>query len=243
MNVKGKKYTHIFFDLDNTLWDFEENSYHALHAVFNHYQIQNQNIEFNQFFSAYSSHNKILWEEYREKRIVKNELKKLRFQKTFDELKIKGINAGEMNSFYLDEMPKQNRLVEGAIDLLDYLKSKGYHLFIITNGFKEVQHQKLEISNLSAYFKKIFISEDIKAPKPDRKIFEHAIKSANAPKQQSIVAGDSFEIDVKGALNFGIDAIFYNPSFSDTQQKIQPVKYGKHVYYTVSSLYEIVELL
>lgn len=243
MKVKGKKYTHIFFDLDNTLWDFEENSYHALHAAFNYFDIQKKGIEFDKFFFVYSGHNKILWEAYRQKNVVKNDLKRLRFEKTFDELKIQGVNANEMNSRYLDEMPKQNKLVEGARDLLDYLKLKGCCLYIITNGFKEVQHQKLEISNLSAYFKKVFISEDIKAPKPDGKFFEYSVKSANATKQQSIVVGDSFEIDVKGALNFGIDAVFYNPSFSDTPQKIQPVKYEKNVYYTVSSLSELLTFL
>lgn len=243
MKVRGKKYTHIFFDLDNTLWDFEKNSYHALHAAFNYFDIREKGVEFDKFFSVYCSHNNSLWELYRQKKVVKNELKKLRFQKSFDELNVDGVNANEMNSRYLCEMPKQNRLVEGAKDLLGYLKLKGCHLYIVTNGFKEVQHKKLETSDLSAYFKKTFISEDIRATKPDRKFFEYAIKSANAPKQQSIIIGDSFEIDVKGALNFGIDAVFYNPSFSDTQQKLHPVKHGKNVYYIVSSLFELLKIL
>lgn len=243
MNVKGKKYTHIFFDLDNTLWDFEENSYHALHAAFLHFSLDGQGYKYRHFFTIYSKHNQRLWEEYRQRKVVKNELKKLRFQKTFDELKIEGIDASEMNSFYLDEMPKHKRLVEGAKDLLDYLKSKGYHLYIITNGFREVQYKKIETSNLSGYFLKIFISEEIKAPKPDRKIFEYALKSANAPKQKSMVVGDSFEIDVKGALSFGIDAIFYNRFLPDIQQKSHPAKYERNLYYTVCSLSELRELL
>lgn len=243
MKVRGKKYTHIFFDLDNTLWDFEENSYHALHAAFNHFGIRKQGVEFDKFFSVYSCHNSSLWEFYRQKKVVKNELKELRFQNTFDEMKIAGVDANRMNAFYLLEMPGQNRLIDGARDLLEYLKLKGCHLYIITNGFKEVQHKKLETSNLSGYFKKIFISEDIKATKPDRKFFEYAVKSANAPKSQSIVVGDNFETDVKGALNFGIDAVFFNPSFSDTQQKIHLVKHGKNVYYTVSSLSVLLNIL
>ena len=243
MKVRNKKYTHIFFDLDNTLWDFENNSYHALQIAFHHFKIQNQSIKFSQFFSVYSIHNKNLWEAYRQKKVVKNELKKLRFQNTFDEMKIAGIDANTINAFYLSEMPGQNKLIEGAIDLLEYLKLKGCRLYIVTNGFKEVQHKKLVSSNLLNYFEKIFISEDIKAPKPNREFFEYAVKSANAPKQHSIVIGDSFETDVKGALNFGIDAIFFNPSFSGIQQKIYPVKYGKNVYYTVSSLTALLKIL
>ena len=238
-----KKYTHIFFDLDNTLWDFEENSYHALHAAFNHFEIQKQEIDFNQFFSAYSIHNKSLWEAYRQKKIVKNELKELRFLKTFAELGIAGIDANKMNEFYLSEMPGQQRLVEGAKDLLDYLKSKRYHLYIITNGFKEVQHKKLETSGIADYFQKIFISEEIKAPKPDRKIFEYAIKSANAPKQKSLMIGDNFEIDVKGALNFGIDAVFFSTNTFGDQQNMDMIKQKELNCYFVAALGELRNVL
>jgi putative hydrolase of the HAD superfamily len=206
-----RKYTHIFFDLDNTLWDFEENSYHALHTAFLQFSINAQGFEYHDFFTIYSKHNQNLWKEYRLQKVVKNELKKMRFQKTFDDMGIKDIDANEMNSVYLSEMPKQTKLVDGAEDVLSHLKSKGYLLYIITNGFREVQFKKLRVTKLSNYFTKIFISEEIKAPKPDRKIFEYAIKSANAPKSKSLMVGDDFEIDVMGALNYGINAVFFNP--------------------------------
>ena len=114
-----------------------------------------------------------------------------------------------MNTLYLNEMPKQKILNDGVIDILNYLKKKRYHLNIITNGFREVQHEKIETSGLKPFFDKIFISEEIKSPKPEREIFEYSIKSANAKKSKSIMVGDDWEIDVLGALNCGIDAIHY----------------------------------
>ena len=215
-----KKYTHIFFDLDNTLWDFEQNSYYALQTAFFHFSIDKKGIEYDNFFRVYSAHNHKLWGDYRRQLVMKKELKQLRFQKTFNELNISGIEANEMNAFYLNEMPNQTNLILGAKEILNSLKAKGFVLNIITNGFKEVQYKKLETANLSMYFSKVFISEEVKAPKPSRKIFEYAVKSSNAPKSRSLMIGDDFEVDVKGALNFGIDAVFFNPNYNNANQNL-----------------------
>lgn len=206
--MTAKKYTHLFFDLDNTLWDFKSNSRAAMKVAFEKCGLIDQAVGFNQFFESYSEHNKNLWTAYRKKEIRKKELTGQRFQLTFNDFQITGIDAQQMNECYLDEMPKQNILLEGAMEVLDYLKQKNYRLFIITNGFKEVQHKKLETSGLKAYFEKTFISEEIKCPKPGRQIFEHAIKSANAKKSKSLMIGDDWDGDIIGALNFGIDAVF-----------------------------------
>ncbi|MFW5756686.1 MAG: YjjG family noncanonical pyrimidine nucleotidase [Tangfeifania sp.] len=234
-----KKYTHIFFDLDNTLWDFKQNSYYALHNAFIYFSLNKKGIEYNNFFEVYLKHNHQLWEEYRRQNAAKNELKELRFQKTFAELNIGGINAGAMNALYLDEMPKQTRLINGAEEILQFFKKKGCALHIITNGFKKVQHKKLKISGLEKYFTKVFISEDVKAPKPDRKIFEYAVKSANAPKNKSLMVGDDFEIDVKGAINFGINAVFFNPGKNQWPHNNGKIIKKDENYWMIASLAEL----
>lgn len=205
----NNKYTHIFFDLDNTLWDFGKNSRNAMLETFHHLKL-GAFTEFDVFFETYSKHNHALWKSYRNKVLGRKELTRLRFQNTFDEMEISGINADEMNTLYLNEMPKQKELNEGVLDALNYLKSKRYHLNVITNGFKEVQHKKIETSGLKSYFDKIFVSEEIKAPKPDRRIFEYAIKSVNAKKVNSIMIGDDFDVDIMGAINYGIDAVHFD---------------------------------
>lgn len=205
----NKKYTHIFFDLDNTLWDFEINSRNAMFATFHHFKLDSSS-EFELFFQAYTKNNHDLWESYRKNEVAKKDLTRLRFQNTFTELEITGVDADEMNEHYLIEMPKQKKLNDGVIDILNYLKRKRYHLNIITNGFKEVQQNKIESSGLKPFFDKIYISEVIKSPKPANAIFEYAIKSSNAKKNSSIMIGDDWDVDVVGAVNFGIDAIHFN---------------------------------
>lgn len=220
MPMMNKKYTHIFFDLDNTLWDFETNSRNAMYVIFHQFNLDAV-CDFNLFFEAYSKHNDALWESYRNNEVLKKELTQLRFQNTFAELEINGVDAIEMNTRYLNEMPNQKMLNEGVIYILNYLKKKRYHLNIITNGFREVQRKKIETSGLKPFFDKIFISEEIKSPKPERGIFEYSIKSANAKKINSIMIGDDWNVDVIGAINFGIDAIYYNRNLEENLTNVR----------------------
>lgn len=237
----NKKYTHLFFDLDNTLWDFQQNSKLSMEITFHSFGIGNQNIDFDEFYNVYSEINHLLWVAYRNKEISKKELTHKRFQLTFDQLEITGIDAEKMNSAYLTEMPKQKVLQPGTIDVLEYLKKGRYKLFIITNGFSEVQHKKLQSSGLAPYFEKVFISEELKCPKPGRLIFEHAIKSTNAKKSRSLMIGDDLDVDILGALKFGIDSVYYSVGNGDI------VNFGsnkhKKTLYCISCLLELKKIL
>ena len=84
-------------------------------------------------------------------------------------------------------------------------------MFLLTNGFKEVQDIKIKTTGLDAYFDHMFTSDEIGYQKPHRKIFEHAIKSVNAKKAQSLMIGDDLKIDIDGARKFGIDQVYFNP--------------------------------
>lgn len=238
-----KKYTHIFFDLDNTLWDFNQNSFYAMRTTFDKFATKVQNIEFGQFFEIYSKHNHALWTEYGNKNIGKKELIRKRFQNTFDELKIDSIDAEQMNSFYLKEMPKQKILNDGALDILHYLRNKRYQLFIITNGFKEVQNKKLENSGLKSFFQKVFISEDIKTPKPGVGIFEYAIKSANAKKAGSLMIGDNWEGDILGAVGFGIDSVYFTTEKGKLEKQKNIGMKTKNSIYIIDHLIHLRDIL
>lgn len=242
--MMNKKYTHIFFDLDNTLWNFELNSRNAMQITFQQFALESAS-EFNRFFACYSRHNKELWENYRNNKVVKKDLTRLRFQNTFNELNISGIDADEMNFYFLKEMPKQKELNEGVMDILNYLKTKRYHLNIITNGFKEVQLEKIETSGLKPYFDKIFVSEVIKSPKPKPEIFEYAVKSVNAKKAKSIMIGDDWDVDVMGAVNFGIDAVHFQNSNKNITgfRKINNPFNSSHGIYSIGVMSDLLVLL
>jgi putative hydrolase of the HAD superfamily len=212
-----KKYTHLFFDLDNTIWDFNSNSYDALYVALDKLHLLEKIESFDAFFRTYSEVNDRLWDLYRQGSITKKVLSVQRFNESFQKYGIPLIIDGAIvNTAYLTEMPLQTKLVEGARKVLDYLHGN-YEVAIITNGFKEVQYEKIRKSELSKYFRKIFISEEIGAQKPGKQIFEYAIKSMNAPKKSALMIGDSWEADIIGAMNFGIDQIYFNPNIEQKE--------------------------
>lgn len=209
MNIK--KYSHLFFDLDNTLWDFNANSYDALYEALKKMDLLGKIGEYERFFSIYYEVNERLWGLYRDNKITKNILRGLRFEESLElnHTPFPGI-GDSMNEVYLTEMPKQLKLVPGALEVLDHLHHK-YRMSIITNGFREVQVDKLIQTGLQKYFEKVFISEEVGAQKPHKKIFEHAVKSMNAPKRKSLMIGDSWDADIVGAMQFGMDQVYYCP--------------------------------
>ncbi|HNZ72741.1 MAG TPA: YjjG family noncanonical pyrimidine nucleotidase [Prolixibacteraceae bacterium] len=233
------KYRHLFFDLDNTLYDFDTNAYHAMFEAFTQLGIISELPSFDAFFKVYSGINDELWALYRENKIIKEVLRGLRFERSLGAFGIKpNIPYTSIDDLYLKKMTQQTALFPETISILSELKKRGYQLHIITNGFKEVQSDKLRNTGLGMLIKNVFISEIIKSPKPQREIFEHSIKSSNARKKESLMIGDSWESDIVGAKNFGIDQVFFNPS----QQEIDMAELGEPTF-TITCLSQLLEIL
>lgn len=204
-----RKYDHLFFDLDNTLWNFSANSGVAMKITLEQNALLSRLSSYEEFFEVYEKINHALWTDYHQKRITKQELIVERFHSSLQKFGIDGLNWEELNRQYLKNMALQTILFTGTIEMLNLLQTKGFKMYIITNGFKEVQHDKLINCGLNHFFSRVFISEEIKTTKPHRQIFEYALKSSNASKKKSIMIGDSWETDIEGALNFGMDQIMF----------------------------------
>jgi putative hydrolase of the HAD superfamily len=209
-----KNYCHLFFDLDNTIWDFSSNSWYALQKTFQKFNLDP--INFDTFFEIYSRHNEYVWELYRQNKITKQELSRKRFELTFKETGITGVDEMDFNDNYLERLPRETRLCDGAMEVLGKLSEK-FRLHIITNGFSEAQYKKLSISGIDRFFGKIIVSEEIRIPKPSPGIFLHALKTCNAKKRESIMIGDSWEVDILGAMEAGIDQVHYAPSLKNAE--------------------------
>ncbi len=197
----------VFFDLDHTLWDFETNSALAMEKVFLE---QNIEVPISDFLKIYSPINFKYWDLYRKDEVTQKELRYGRLKDSFDEMQV-DIDDDTINAIsvkYIEYLPTFNNLFAGAIDLLDYLAPK-YRLHIITNGFHDVQNIKLTNSGIFKYFETITNSENAGHKKPNPIIFEYALNAANTSKENSIMIGDCIDADVRGALNFGMDAILF----------------------------------
>ena len=216
-----KNIRHIFFDLDNTLWNHRKNAYLSIKDIFEREKINEKyQIDFEAFHSTYHDINERLWEQLRDGEIDKEYLRKHRFYDTF--LKF-GIDDFELSQIFehnfLDEILKYNELVFGAKEILDYLRNKNYKMHIISNGFQEVTERKCILSGISEYFETITSADSVGVRKPDPKIFEYSLNLANAGKQESILIGDDWTADVKGAQHSGIDVIFFDVLDENPQEK------------------------
>jgi len=214
---------HVFFDLDHTLWDFDKNSGLTFKKIFKQNAID---VELKNFLEVYEPINLRYWKLYRNEKVTKSALRFGRLKEAFDAVNIKigDTMINQLAEDYIVHLSSFNHLFEGTFEILDHLKPK-YELHIITNGFDEIQDKKMKASKIKDYFKTITNSEMVGVKKPNSKIFNFALKLANAKSDESIMIGDSLEADIEGADNLGIDTIHF-----DYKNEFQNHKYKRIVH-------------
>ena len=215
--------TDIFFDLDHTLWDFEKNSGLAFNEIFIELNFP---FSLDVFLKFYNPINHAQWKLYRENKITQEDLRFNRLNKTFEKLNYSASiglidKISEQYITYLSTFP---HLFEGAIELLEALKSR-FKLHIITNGFDKVQQFKIENSGIKSFFEFVFTAEKVGFKKPHPEIFIQSLKTVNTTAEASIMIGDSFEADILGALNQGMQAIHFNSHNEEVHTKC-PIVYS-----------------
>ena len=205
------RYKSLFFDLDDTLWDTRINNRECLEEIYTDYQFDRHYDSFEAFFQHYMPHNLMLWEKYRNHEIDRQTLIIERFLHV---LRPMGITDNEymlrLNWDFLQRTTSKTKLIQGSIELLEYLKPL-YRLFILSNGFREIQALKLKSSGLAPYFEKILLSEDASIQKPHKEIFDFALKNTNSRRNESLMIGDCYEADIEGAYYAKIDQLWFNP--------------------------------
>lgn len=209
------KYKHIFFDLDRTLWDFDKSSAEAFADIYELHKLKKLGIESVQsFHDIYSVHNEKLWNIYRDGGITKEDLRGKRFYLTLKDFGIDNTELAEaIGMDYIRLSPLKVNLFPQAINILEYL-FPNYKLHIITNGFHEVQEVKIATSGLNKYFETIVTSEEAGIKKPNKAIFQYALKKAGAVAQESLMVGDDPDVDILGAKNAQIDQVLFDPNSS-----------------------------
>tara|TARA_B100000614_G_C14471233_1_gene462604 strand:+ start:365 stop:1084 length:720 start_codon:yes stop_codon:yes gene_type:complete len=204
---------HVFFDLDRTLWDFDSNSKNALLEIFEELNLNKIFQTFDRFYNAYVAQNARLWSLYVDGELSKEILRYERFNATLKQFNVDNIEmAKKMGVMYVTISPLQKKLFPGTVACLEELKSIGFQLHIITNGFEEVQYIKLENCGLDVFFDVVVCSESVGKNKPAREIFQYALQEVGCRAENALMIGDDFRADISGALNSGMKAIHFDPS-------------------------------
>lgn len=206
-----QRYKNLFIDLDDTVYDFSAASEESFRETYELLQYSRFFDSFEHYLSIYKPHNLELWRIYGEGKITKEELNKRRYSYP---LECVGIHDQELADTFcreaLSRIPTKGPLMPGATELLEYLRPK-YRMFILSNGFKELQSRKMHSAGIDKYFDGLILSEDIGVNKPNRELYDHALQKTGSTLEESLMIGDMFETDIAGAANIGMEQIYYNP--------------------------------
>jgi putative hydrolase of the HAD superfamily len=228
-------YKNLFIDLDDTLWDIHQNARECLHEIYRDYGFDEFYTTFEDYYNVYFPGNNYLWGLYREGKINKDELIVERFLLPLRPFGIDDPSyAKSLSDDFLERTTHKTKLIDGAIDLLEYLKP-AYRMYILSNGFREVQHKKIKNSGLRPYFDKVILSEDAGKNKPHPDFFTYALEVTNSRRDETLMIGDSWDADIVGAYNSQIDQVWLNPK--DEKPK------GFEPTFTVQKLEEIKRIL
>lgn len=232
----AKKYTDLFIDFDDTIYDTHGNAQLSLVELFNHFELGKYFERVEDFTVPYWKTNGELWAQYSRGEITRDYLIVERFKRPLS--LGKNLNPTreyclEVSDKFLDLCSCKPGLVNGARQLLDYLQGK-FKLHLCSNGFHEVQYRKLNASDTARYFDTVILSEDAGANKPSGAFFEYAFRISGADKAATLMIGDNPETDIRGAIQAGIDTLYFNPDHKEVTVDAT---------YTVNTLEEIIKLL
>ena len=216
------EYRSIFIDLDDTLWAFTENARDTFEEMYHQYRFERYFQSFSQFMELYMPKNLELWDLYGRHEISKDELNAQRF--AYPLLQV-GVDDPALVKTYSDnffaEIPYKQKLMPHAMEALEYLSGK-YRLYILSNGFRELQEQKMRSAGILHYFRKIVLSEDIGAHKPFPAIFNFAMSATQSEFRTSLMIGDNWKNDVAGARDVGMGQGYYCPDAEPSVLDFQP---------------------
>lgn len=221
-------YTDVLIDLDDTLIDTVENTRLTISEIYNDYNLGSYFPSFEDFYAIYVANVSQLWELYSRGKISKANLQRERFIAPLSVVDcISDEQALAINDDFIARVMLKDTLIDGAKELLDYLQPK-YRMHILSNGFTEMQYNKMEVAGLSSYFDKVILSDKVGVNKPHPNIFHYALNEIGVDKRDVIMIGDNIFTDIGGAYNIGIDQIWFNPQGKESVD-IQPAHIVKRL--------------
>lgn len=238
MIERMKCYDVLFIDLDDTLYDFSSNSLNVYREVYALMGYDRWFNDFDHYYTLYWQRNRELWALYGDNKITKDQLNAERY--TYPLLKVGVPDAEAVGARFWDEamkrLPLGALLMPHAHEVLEYLRPR-YKMYILSNGFSELQARKMRSGGIDHYFDGVVLSEDIGVNKPHPAIFEHALRVAGVTADRALMIGDNYEVDAKGAHGVGMDQVLYNAAgITLTPEQWQPT-------YLIHSLLELKEIL
>ncbi len=100
------------------------------------------------------------------------------------------------------------RPLDDAVSTVEWLRSQGCRLALLTNGGGKAQRQKIDRFNLAPLFHAILIEGEVGFGKPDPRIYTQALATLGVPAADTWMVGDNLEWDVAGPQREGIAGVW-----------------------------------
>ena len=194
----------VLIDIDDTIFDFEKCSKNAFKKTLKKLDLSYKEKDFSYFNRV----NDILW--------TKQKLGEINIEEVFTHRSIMMSKYFELdiekeifNDLFVEFLYDEIEMVDEVEDLLSYLSNK-YQIYAASNGVYDMQVNRIKKSNLSKYFKDIFVSDKISYEKPDKRFFKKIMDITKYSNDDLIMIGDSIKSDIIGAKNSKIKSIYFN---------------------------------
>lgn len=203
-------HTHLLLDLDGTVLDFEASQVHALRTT-----VTALGVDWDdEHARTYARINVALWEAYERREIEATALRSTRWRRFLEALEVEA-DPDHVGTDYLAAFAAGAHLIEGAAEAVEALAER-VTIVAVTNGFGDVQHERLARSGLRPHLAGVVVSDEVGAAKPQPAIFDAAFEVAGHPPRDRVaIVGDSLTSDVAGGRAYGITTIWVNPAGAD----------------------------
>jgi 2-haloacid dehalogenase len=200
------RYRWLLFDADGTLFDYDRAERAALAQA-----LAQIGVSFEPgHLATYRRINQALWQQVEKGERTPGLVKVRRFELFLEAIRV-AYSSVALSASYLECLANCSELVDGAEEVLGALHSK-YRIAILTNGLTVVQRGRLARSVIRHHVSDMIISEEIGAAKPAKEFFDMAFARLGHPsKGEVLMIGDGWASDIQGALQYGVDACWYNP--------------------------------
>lgn len=226
------KYNIVLFDIDDTLLTLESDG--TWQRMFTNL-LAEQNIKATkQEYETFLTRNHLLWKQAENNQISVETVFNKRFNLPF--LQDCPQTAAVFDVKFQNMQKKQVTPTAGAVFCCQKLSSQ-MKLYTASNGKQETQSQRIMASILAPFFKGIFTSENLGAIKPQKEFFTKILQKINCTdKKKVLMVGDTYDEDIVGAYNYGIDSCWLNLYQS-------PLPISNLCTYQVNNLGQLPELL
>ena len=183
----------VLMDIDNTVLDFDRCAESSIRQGLTELGIPCP----EGMFPVFREINDILWREIEKGNLTRAGLRAIRWPWIFEDR-------------FVRLLWDSHEPVDGAEEVLRQLSAR-YALYAASNAPAGEQQNRLRLAGFDRYFRGLFISQEMGAPKPSQAFFDACFaRLGDPPREEVLLIGDSLTADIQGAVAYGLPCCWFD---------------------------------